>query len=69
MKTLVGEGAVFVSPNDVNSIREGFIKAIELEDTRTTIIEQGLVNAKRYSAQAVTNLYNNCYQLLKILHT
>lgn len=64
MRTVAGEGAVFVNPNEVNSIREGFIKAKEIKDIRMIAIEKGLVNAKKYSVQSITASYVNSYNIL-----
>jgi glycosyltransferase involved in cell wall biosynthesis len=61
MKEIAGEAAVLVNPNDVSSIRDGFIKASENYDS---LVSQGLENVKKYRIEAVANKYLNSYNSL-----
>lgn len=59
MKTVAGGAAILVNPNDTDSIRQGFKKAMEYDNH---LIEQGFENAKKYS---VTNISHQYYELYK----
>ncbi len=58
MREIAGEAAVLVNPNDVVSIREGFIKAKEQYDN---LVLQGLENVKKYRTETIANKYLQCY--------
>lgn len=64
MRTVAGGGAILVEPEDVQSIRDGFIKAINLSETRNELIKKGVENAKRYSSHAISIKYSNQYNYL-----
>lgn len=58
MKDIARESTILVDPTDVNSIRKGFILAM---DNYNTLVSQGLENVKRYSLETVTKQYLQCY--------
>ena len=63
MREIAGEGTVLVNPNDVSSIRDGFIKASENYDS---LVSQGLENVKKYRIEAVANKYLKGYKSLLV---
>lgn len=66
MKSVAGvNGAILVNPFDVNSIREGYLKAIRDESLRNNIIAQGLKNSEKYNAKRVAQTYNSVYKKIK----
>lgn len=64
MRAVAGGGAILVEPEDVQSIREGFIKAIKLSETRNELIKKGVENAQRYSSHTISIEYSNQYKYL-----
>ena len=61
---VAGEAAVFVNPEDVDSLKQGYLKIIEDDIYRNQIIKQGLHNAKRFSVQHIAQQYQKLYQKL-----
>jgi glycosyltransferase involved in cell wall biosynthesis len=61
MREIAGEAAVLVNPNDVSSIRDGFVKAKENYDS---LVSRGLENVKKYRIEAVANKYLQSYNSL-----
>lgn len=55
------DSAILVNPYDINSIKEGFIKAMNISQT---MIEAGLANAYKYSAKNVSLQYIDLYKSL-----
>ncbi len=53
MKSVAGEGAVFVDPKDSSQIRNALLSIIENESFRKKIIQLGFKNVKQYSCQKV----------------
>lgn len=64
MRTIADGCAILVDPEDVNSIRSGFKKAIEETEKRTELIKKGVVNAQRYSVPAIFTAYYEQYKCL-----
>ncbi|HAV13846.1 MAG TPA: hypothetical protein DCX06_10215 [Opitutae bacterium] len=62
LREIAGEGACFVDPLEVDSIREGFRRLLKNQDYRTELIDLGLENAKRYSADATAQAYATVYR-------
>lgn len=56
MKDVAGGAAVLVDPHDVESIRKGYLEAI---DHSADYIAKGIENAKRFSAKTITEQYYN----------
>ena len=57
-------GAIFVDPNNVDSIRDGFLRAINDNVLRENIINNGFNNSKHYSFKNIVNEYNKIYEYL-----
>ena len=62
MKTIAGEGALLVNPNETDSIRAGLKKLITDESLRSKVIEAGFINAEKYSLQNSINNYSALYK-------
>ena len=58
------EGACFVDPTDVESIRNGIKKVISSKSYQETLIEKGLENVQRFSITRITELYTAVYENL-----
>lgn len=61
MKEVAGNAAIFVNPYSVDSIRSGFIKAIE---ENKQYIQLGLNNIKRFSVNKIALQYYNVYKTM-----
>ncbi len=62
MREVAGEGALFVDPFDIEDIRNGILKVIEDDEYREKLIQKGLENVKRYSAEKITSMYLDLYK-------
>jgi glycosyltransferase involved in cell wall biosynthesis len=62
MPEVAGNGAFFVDPFDVTSIREGFVRLFESDDLRRSLIENGLENARRFNHDLICEQYLDLYQ-------
>lgn len=56
------DSVCYVDPDDVMSIREGFLKVINDLSYRKRLIELGLKNAERYSSEQMNKAYMKLYQ-------
>jgi glycosyltransferase involved in cell wall biosynthesis len=61
MLDVAGDGACFVNPYDVTSIRSGIVRVIEDRGFRTQLVSAGIRNAIRFDARVVANQYLNVY--------
>jgi len=61
MPEVAGQGAVFVDPDDVHSIREGFMQLINNRELREQVVSEGYRNAKKYSLEKVAAAYEEIY--------
>lgn len=61
MKDIAKDSAVLVNPTDVNSIRNGYKKAIALHEL---YVERGYKNIKRFSVETIANKYKKIYELI-----
>lgn len=59
MKEIAGEAAILVNPYDIESIKEGYQRAINNHDV---YIKKGLENIKRFQLQDITRQYLNLYK-------
>ncbi|SDT19649.1 Glycosyltransferase involved in cell wall bisynthesis [Maribacter dokdonensis] len=59
---IANDAVAFVIPNDVNSLRNTYLKIIKNPIFRNNIIEKGLTNAKRFSVETIALKYINLYQ-------
>lgn len=62
MPEVAGEGACFVNPNSVQSIREGIERVIQHKRYREDLISKGLVNAARFTPQRIAEQYAVLYR-------
>lgn len=61
MKDIANDSAVLVDPTNINSIREGYKKAIKQYEK---YIEKGFENVKRFQLEQITLKYNQIYHSL-----
>lgn len=61
MPSVAGNGACLVDPFDVSSIEQGIVKVIESPAYRKELIENGKLNASKYSLLATIGQYENIY--------
>lgn len=61
MKDVAGGSAVLVNPNDIESIRKGYLEAINHGEC---YINKGLDNVKRFSVPTITSQYFNILKSL-----
>ena len=61
MKDVAGGSAVLVNPNDIESIRQGYLEAINQGEC---YINKGLDNVKRFSVLTITSQYFNILKSL-----
>ncbi|SHG17400.1 Glycosyltransferase involved in cell wall bisynthesis [Arenibacter palladensis] len=54
--------AAFVKPDNIHSIRQAYLNVISDESYRTSLIEKGLENAKRFSVKNISHQYKELYQ-------
>ena len=64
MKEVAGKGACLVDPYDVHSIRNALLQIISDSGYRTDLIQEGLLNAKRFSAEQTADGYRKVYESL-----
>jgi glycosyltransferase involved in cell wall biosynthesis len=62
MKEVAGDGACFVNPFDINSIREGIAKVNGNTDFRNGLIEKGFNNVKKYYPDKIAAQYLQLYK-------
>lgn len=61
MPEVAGDGAYFVDPFDVLSIRQGINEVIHNSELRENLIRNGLENVKMYTVQRTADLYLKLY--------
>lgn len=61
MPEVAGEGAYFVDPFSVQSIREGITTVLDDDEIRLNLINKGRENSKRYSISRTVDLYSALY--------
>lgn len=64
MPEIAGEGACFVDPFDVKSIREGLELVIRDADYRAAIVEHGRKNREQFALHEVAKRYISLYERL-----
>lgn len=64
LNDVAGEGACTVDPLDVSAIRAGILKLIQDEAYRERVVSGGLLNARRFSPQAIAGRYEEVYSAL-----
>lgn len=61
LNEIAGNGACFVDPLDIQSIRSGVLKVITDDHYRMEIIQNGLINARKYSSENIASSYGEIY--------
>ena len=61
---VANNAAVFVDPQSISSLKEGYLKIITDSKLRSDIIQEGLLNAERFSVRSIAAQYLNVYQQL-----
>jgi glycosyltransferase involved in cell wall biosynthesis len=61
MRSVAGDGAEFVDPESVSSIRAGIERVIGDGAYREALIVRGLENARKYRADAIAAQYLRLY--------
>lgn len=64
MPEVGGNAAHYVDPFDIASIRDGFLKVIEDDDYRATLIQNGFQNCQRFSVGTIVRQYVDIYTQL-----
>jgi glycosyltransferase involved in cell wall biosynthesis len=64
MREVAGGAACLVDPRDVTAIRDAVLKIIGDPEYRERLIEDGLRNVQRFSAEVIAGQYLACYQKL-----
>jgi glycosyltransferase involved in cell wall biosynthesis len=67
MKDVAGNGAIFVNPFSIESIKEAYLQIISDKDLRSRIIEKGIVNAQNYTVEAIADQYMKIYKNIKLV--
>ena len=61
MPEIAKDGALLVTPMDVNDIKNGFNQLINNSKLRDELISKGLENVKRFEPKKIANQYKNLY--------
>ncbi len=61
---IAGNAALFVDPNNVSNMRNGFIKLFKEESLRANLVKLGLKNVERFDLKKISNDYLNLYKEL-----
>lgn len=64
MPEVGGNSAIFTDPYSTESIRKGILTAIENDELRTEIIQNGYLNCKRFLPKNIANEYADLYKKL-----
>lgn len=62
MTDVGANGAEYVNPNSINSIKEGLIKIINNREYREQLVKNGYENSKKYRADVIASMYVECYK-------
>lgn len=62
MKEVAGDGACFIDPFDIVSIREGIIRVMNDDELRSDIIRKGKENVKKYDPRQIAEQYLSLYK-------
>lgn len=63
-KEIAGEGALFVDPYNITSIKTAVHRIIHEEGLYDALVKKGLDNVKRFDAYKIANDYNHLYNSL-----
>jgi glycosyltransferase involved in cell wall biosynthesis len=62
MKEIAGDGACYIDPYDIDSIRNGLLTVINNKDYRDNLIQEGLSNANRFKPEIIGSKYYELYK-------
>lgn len=62
MTDVGANGAEYVNPNSINSIKEGLIKVINNREYREQLVKNGYENSKKYRADVIASMYVEYYK-------
>lgn len=62
MTDIAGDGAIFVDPRNVASIRAGILRVIEDDELRRDIVQKGFQNVSRFDPSKIGKKYEDCYR-------
>ena len=65
LKEVAGDGACFVDPYSVESIRNGYLRLINDEEYRQQLVEKGKINVSNYLPSEIKRQWENVYNELK----
>ena len=66
MNTVAGkDSACLVDPYSIESISTGLKHILEDKEYRNSLIQNGRVNAQKYTANSIANMYDNIYEKIK----
>lgn len=67
MVDVAADGAVLVDPFDVNSIRNGYLKILNMTDEeQEKLIDRGQKNCKRFDAKTIADKYMDVYKEIEL---
>ena len=61
IREISGGAAIFVDQESIDSIREGFLRAIN--EPHENIIQQGIINSMLYHINHIANQYSQLYEV------
>ena len=64
MTEISGDAVIYVDPESVDSIRQGFLEMIRNESLRKNIVAKGLNNVKRFDAEVIAEKYMALYSII-----
>lgn len=64
MRSIAGEAACLVDPNDIDSIRNGVLEVLKNDQYRKQMISAGRNNAKRFTAANLAKEHMELYKML-----
>ena len=64
MKTVAGNAAIFVDPENIKSIRDGFNKILSDSQLQQKYIALGDANVKHYTSSTIAKYYMELYELI-----
>lgn len=67
-KEIAGDGALFVNPHSVESIRNAVLSIICNNELYNRLVEKGLENVKRFEVNKIAKEYANVYKEIYDLH-
>jgi glycosyltransferase involved in cell wall biosynthesis len=66
MRSVAGQGALLVDPEDVEEIREGVLAIVNNTELQGRLVSKGLENVKRYEPRKVALKYATLYERIMV---